>query len=106
VRVPASTYVRGRQIQLDFQERKVAKVFVQDSVAGLYLEPKRDSVKAKPAGKGAAGSKTKAPPTTAPAKKPPVAKPPAAAKPRTDTLPPARQPRGLASDRPAPSFLP
>jgi hypothetical protein len=73
---PAISYVRGRQIRLDFetQSRKVALVSVRDSVFGLYLEPKRDSTKAtaKPPG-GKAPAKTPAKP---PAAKPPAAKPP------------------------------
>jgi hypothetical protein len=106
LRVPAITYVRGRQIQLDFDTRKVAKVFVQDSVAGLYLEPKRDTTTAKGTGKGAA-TKKKPPATPAATKKPPTtAKPPAATKPRTDTLPTTGHQRGLASEHPAPCFLP
>jgi lipopolysaccharide export system protein LptA len=82
VRSPAISYVRGRQIRLDFVNRKVALVSVRDSVAGLYLEP-QDSAKAAKATKASSGkpSSVKAPPGKSPAAKPPasapVRKPPA-----------------------------
>jgi hypothetical protein len=81
VRSPAISYVRGRQIRLDFVNRKVALVSVRDSVAGLYLEP-QDSAKAAKATKPSSGksSSVKAPAGKSPAAKPPsgpVRKPPA-----------------------------
>jgi hypothetical protein len=89
VRVPAITYVVGRQIQLDFDNRKVAKVIVQDSVAGIYAEPKRDTTSTKGAAKPAGKSGTPAKPPV----KPPTGKPPATAK-------------GLAKPPTRDSFLP
>ena len=80
VRSPAISYVRGREIRLDFENRKVALVSVRDSVAGLYLEPKRDTAKvAKPStAKSGAQSSAKAPFGKPPAAKPSATKPPAA----------------------------
>jgi lipopolysaccharide export system protein LptA len=72
VRSPAISYVRGRQIRLDFVNRKVALVSVRDSVAGLYLEP-QDSAKAAKATKPSSGKSSS---VKAPAGKSPVAKPP------------------------------
>jgi hypothetical protein len=47
----AISYVRGREILVDFEKSRVGVVSVKDSVVGMYLEPKcqatRDSVKAK-----------------------------------------------------------
>lgn len=44
------SYVRGREILIDFNDRKVGLVSVRDSVVGMYLEPKcaapKDSSKA------------------------------------------------------------
>jgi hypothetical protein len=51
----AISYVRGREILIDFDNRKIGIVSVRDSVVGMYLEPKcqatKDSSKAKPVGK-------------------------------------------------------
>ncbi len=51
----AISYVRGREILIDFDNRKVGVVSVRDSVTGIYAEPKcqapKDSAKAKPAAK-------------------------------------------------------
>ena len=49
----AISYVRGREILIDFDNRKVGVVSVRDSVVGMYLEPKcqapkADSAKTKP----------------------------------------------------------
>jgi hypothetical protein len=49
----AISYVRGREILIDFDNRKVGVVSVRDSVTGMYLEPKcaatkADSAKTKP----------------------------------------------------------
>jgi hypothetical protein len=77
VRTPAISYVRGRQIRLDFENRKVALVSVKDSVYGLYLEPKPDSVPTAKAATGKTAAKTppkssaKKPPAPAPVRKPP-----------------------------------
>jgi len=54
VRLPAINYVIGREIIVDFQEQRVAKVTVIDKAAGVYLEPKPpatsgDSTRAAPA---------------------------------------------------------
>jgi hypothetical protein len=40
---PGINYVRGRVIRLSFAGREVANVAVQDSVAGVYLEPNSDT---------------------------------------------------------------
>jgi hypothetical protein len=42
----AISYVRGREILIDFNNRKVGVVSVRDSVVGMYLEPKCASAKA------------------------------------------------------------
>ena len=78
---PAISYVRGHQIRLDFDSRKVVLVSVQDSVSGYYLEPTADSTKtADKGGKGKASKSTSAkapvktpakPPTQSPIRKPP-----------------------------------
>ena len=70
VRTPAISYVRGKQIRLDFENRKVALVSVRDSVAGLYLEPKRDTATARPK-----SNNGKAPSAQPPASKPPAQAP-------------------------------
>lgn len=66
---PSISYVRGREIRLDFDNRKVALVNVRDSVTGVFLEPRRDST-------SAASPKTTSPvkpppPTATGARKPP-----------------------------------
>lgn len=47
----AISYVRGREILIDFDNRKIGLVSVRDSVVGMYLEPKcqapKDTAKAK-----------------------------------------------------------
>lgn len=40
IRKPAINYVIGREIMVDFQQQRVAKVTVIDQAAGVYLEPK------------------------------------------------------------------
>lgn len=42
---PGINYVRGRVIRLSFSGNEVANVVVQDSVAGLYLEPTSDTTR-------------------------------------------------------------
>ena len=53
LRKPAINYVIGREIVVDFQEQKVAKVTVIEKSAGVYLEPKAapktDTTRAAPA---------------------------------------------------------
>jgi hypothetical protein len=77
VHTPAISYVRGGQIRLDFDNRKVAMVAVRDSVFGMYLEPHRDSVAAPAATAGKGSRKTptrpapKRPPAATPVRKPP-----------------------------------
>jgi hypothetical protein len=47
----AISYVRGREILIDFDDRKIGLVSVRDSVVGMYLEPKcqapKDTAKTK-----------------------------------------------------------
>ncbi|HET9424684.1 MAG TPA: hypothetical protein VFO55_04870 [Gemmatimonadaceae bacterium] len=43
IKTPAISYVRGREILIEFRDRKVGLVSVRDSVVGMYLEPKRDT---------------------------------------------------------------
>lgn len=45
VRKPAINYVTGREIMVDFQEQRVAKVTVIDKAAGVYLEPRPELAK-------------------------------------------------------------
>jgi hypothetical protein len=44
-RLPAINYVIGREIVVDFQDKRVAKVTVVDKAAGIYLEPKPVAVR-------------------------------------------------------------
>ena len=78
---PSITYVLGHQIQLDFDNRKIAMVTVKDSVFGMVIEPTHDSTKVggtktktkattKAGSKG--GTKTMTIPPTTPPKKPPA----------------------------------
>jgi lipopolysaccharide export system protein LptA len=46
IRKPAINYVIGREILVDFQNQRVAKVTVIDQAAGVYLEPKAEVAKA------------------------------------------------------------
>jgi hypothetical protein len=74
VRSPAISYVRGHEIRLDFENRKVALVAVRDSVAGIYLEPQDSAKAAKPStGKSVSGKSSLGKAITG---KPPVASPP------------------------------
>jgi lipopolysaccharide export system protein LptA len=79
IREPAISYVRGREIRIDFANRQVAMVSVTDSVTGVYLEPKRDTTKTAPKGRAPArstGAKAPVkPPATVAPKKPPAFKP-------------------------------
>lgn len=65
----AINYVRGRQITIDFSRQKVATVAVQDRVAGIFLEPTSDTVKARPGRPGTQPPGARAVPT------PPVRRP-------------------------------
>lgn len=80
IRRPAISYVRGREILIEFNDRRVGLVSVRDSVVGMYLEPKRDSTAARAA----------EPSTPAPATRRPPASPPATPK----TIPPIALERG------------
>lgn len=40
---PAINYVRGHRITINFDEQKVADIAVDEKVAGIYIEPSRDS---------------------------------------------------------------
>lgn len=62
IHTPAIGYVRGREIRLDFDNRKISLLTVRDSVYGVYLEPKRQPK----AGDAAAGTKTAPPPVRRP----------------------------------------
>lgn len=53
LRLPAINYVIGREIVVDFQEQRVARVTVIEKASGVYLEPKppaasRDTTRAAP----------------------------------------------------------
>lgn len=80
IHTPAISYVRGREIRLEFSNRKIGLVSVRDSVYGVYLEPKREGAKpaAKPGDKPAAKT---TPPATKTAAPPPIRKPPPAVDP-------------------------
>lgn len=67
IREPAISYVRGREIRIEFSNRQVGMVSVRDSVVGMYLEPQRDTTAARP---DSAGAQAK-PPGKPPAKRPP-----------------------------------
>jgi hypothetical protein len=45
---PGVNYVRGRQILVDFADREVQTVTVVDQASGIYLEPRLDTLPAKP----------------------------------------------------------
>lgn len=87
-RSPAISYVRGSQIRLDFELRRIALVSVRDSVVGLYLEP-QDSAKAAKAASGKSsptkpllgGKPGSKPPVPTPIRKPPESPEPPIAKP-------------------------
>jgi hypothetical protein len=68
---PTVNYVRGRIIEIDFEDRKVATVTVRDQATGVMIEPATQPAAAKPAT-----------PTTVPAKAqaPSPLKPPGARK--------------------------
>ena len=52
---PAISYVRARQITIDFAKASVATVSAKDSVVGLYLEPTADTVRAGAKASGTSG---------------------------------------------------
>jgi hypothetical protein len=55
---PTVNYVRGRVIQIDFEDRRVATVTVVDQATGVMIEPATQPVSAKP------GTPPTTPPTT------------------------------------------
>jgi len=67
---PTVNYVRGRIIDIIFEDRKVATVTVTDKATGVLIEPATASTPGKPA-----ATQTQAKPTT-PAKRPTAAKSP------------------------------
>jgi hypothetical protein len=75
IKTPAISYVRGREISIEFDNRKVGIVQVRDSVVGMYLEPKKDST-AKAAAAGKNAPKSTAKPAPAPAGPPLIKRPP------------------------------
>jgi hypothetical protein len=80
LRTAASNYVRGRQITLDFLQRRISTITVREKATGIYSEPKpeiKPPTKADSASKTSPATKTpvtKAPPTRAPATKAPATK--------------------------------
>jgi hypothetical protein len=73
---PSVNYVRGRVIEIDFEDRKVATVTVIDQATGVMLEPVSQPASTKPATPATAPRATKAPPNpqaAAPIKPPPGA---------------------------------
>jgi lipopolysaccharide export system protein LptA len=68
IRKPAINYVTGREILVDFQNQRVAKVTVIDQAAGVYLEPKAEVPKADSV---RAASPQGAPQPAAPPRRPP-----------------------------------
>lgn len=81
IRKPAVNYVTGREIMVDFQEQRVAKVTVIDKAAGVYLEPKpepakADTVRATPASAPRPQSAQPAPPVPSPRPPRPPPQPP------------------------------
>jgi hypothetical protein len=85
---PGINYVTAHRITIHFDEQKVATVAAEDSVHGIYIEPKPDTAKkaktppasaTKPGVKPTTTPGSKPPTTTTPPKTPPLAKPPASA---------------------------
>src|SRR6185503_4729713 len=66
---PTVNYVRGRIIDILFEERKVSTVTVTDQATGLLIEPAAEAASSRPAATKPGG------PTTQPAPRP-VVKPP------------------------------
>ena len=71
---PTVNYVRGRVIEIDFEDRKVATVTVIDKATGIMVEPTAQPAPAKPAPPATASPATPAPvnaKTVTPVKPPP-----------------------------------
>ena len=75
---PTVNYVRGRIIQIDFEDRKVATVTVIDQATGVMIEPATQPASAKPATPTPATSPSTAPAPAKPKTSPPVKPPPGA----------------------------
>jgi hypothetical protein len=73
---PTVNYVRGRVIEIDFEDRKVATVTVNDQATGVMIEPATEPAPVKP------GTTATSPPVTpgAPRSATPVKPPPGAEK--------------------------
>lgn len=85
---PAVNYVRGRVIDIAFENRKVATVTVSEQAAGVLIEPAEAS--ASPSGPGTTPPSTGPRPraTASPAKSTPTTTPPPATKSPAGTKPP------------------
>ena len=73
---PSVNYVRGRVIDIDFEDRKVATVTVLDQATGVMLEPVTPATSVKPSTPATSPPATAAPGssrTTTPVKPPPGA---------------------------------
>jgi hypothetical protein len=73
---PSVNYVRGRVIQIDFEDRKVATVTVIDQATGVMLEPATQPASVKPSKPATSPPSIPAPAnsrTTTPVKPPPGA---------------------------------
>ncbi|MEO6878964.1 MAG: hypothetical protein ABI205_10815, partial [Gemmatimonadaceae bacterium] len=87
-RRPGMNYVSAHRITIHFDDQRVATVTAEDSVRGLYVEPKPDTThKAKTP--PPAATKPGAKPETTPPKTPPPAKPPAKLPAKPPATPPA-----------------
>ena len=75
---PTVNYVRGRVIQIDFEDRKVATVTVIDQATGVMVEPAAQPASAKP---------------TKPATSPPATPTPASSRTTTPVKPPPGTPK-------------
>jgi hypothetical protein len=75
---PTVNYVRGKVIQIDFEDRKVATVTVIDQATGVMIEPATQSASVKPATPATSPPRTTTPPNAKAA--PPVKPPPGARK--------------------------
>lgn len=64
---PTVNYVRGKVIQIDFEDRKVATVTVVDQAAGVMIEPTTQPASVKPATPATSPPRTTAPSNAKPA---------------------------------------
>jgi hypothetical protein len=74
---PTVNYARGRVIEIDFEDRKVATVTVTDQATGVMIEPATQPAPVKPATPGTSPATTPTPPgarTATPVKPPPGAR--------------------------------